>query len=79
MNVPGLSALRGLIADVNGRGWFASATSTRGVKLLRITRDGRFHLLRECPIATWGQPSPDGKSLAYIDQAAFSNFWSIAF
>jgi hypothetical protein len=75
--VPGLGGLLGLIADAKGDGWFASATSSRGVKLLHIDRNGRFHLLRECPSSTWGVPSPDGQRLAFVDQAAFSNFWSI--
>jgi hypothetical protein len=75
--VEGLGGLIGLIADAKGDGWFASATSSRGVKLLHIDRYGRFQLLRECPSSTWGVPSPDGQRLAFVDQAAFSNFWSI--
>jgi hypothetical protein len=77
LEVPGLGGLLGLAADANNNGWFASATSSRGVKLLHIDRDGRFQVLRECPIATWGLPSPDGRRLAFVDQAAYSNFWSV--
>jgi hypothetical protein len=77
LQVPGLGDLLGLRADAKGDGWFASATSSRGVKLLHIDRNGRFQLLRECPSATWIVPAPDGQRLAFVDQAAFSNFWSI--
>jgi hypothetical protein len=75
--IPGLGGLIGLVADAKGDGWFASATSSRGVKLLHIDRNGRFQLLRECPSSTWVVPSPDGRRLAFVDQAAFSNFWSV--
>jgi Tol biopolymer transport system component len=77
LQVPGLGGLLGLVADAKGDGWFASATSSRGVKLLHIDRNGRFQLLRECPSSTWGVPSPNGQRLAFVDQTAFSNFWSI--
>ena len=77
LQVPGLGGLLGLVADAQGDGWFASATSSRGVKLLHIDRNGRFQLLRECPSSTWGVPSPNGQRLAFVDQTAFSNFWSI--
>ena len=75
--VPGLGGLIGLIADANNTGWFATATSPRGVKLLHIDRSGQTQLLRECPNTTWGLPSPDGKRIAFVDQAAISNFWSV--
>jgi len=77
LEVPGLGGLVGLIADANDGGWFASATSSRGVRLLHINRSGQFRVLRECPTATWGLPSPDGRLLAFIDHAAYSNFWSV--
>jgi len=77
LQVPGLGGLLGLVADAKGDGWFASATSSRGVRLLHIDRNGRFQLLRECPSSTWVVPSPNGQRLAFVDQAAFSNFWSV--
>jgi Tol biopolymer transport system component/tRNA A-37 threonylcarbamoyl transferase component Bud32 len=77
LQVPGLAGLLGLIADANDTGWFASATLSRGVKLLHINRAGQFRVLRECPIGTWALPSPDGRRLAFVDQSAVSNFWSI--
>ena len=77
LQVPGLGGLIGRVADANGDGWFASAASSGGVKLLHIDREGRFQLLRECPSSTWVVPSPNGERLAFVDQAAFSNFWSI--
>lgn len=77
LQIPGLGGLIGLVADANDDGWFASATSSRGVKLLHINRNGRFRVLRECPASTWGLPSPDGRLLAFADQASYSNFWSI--
>ncbi len=58
LQVPGLGDLLELVADAKGAGWFASATSSRGVKLLHIDRSGRFQLLQECPSSTWGVPSP---------------------
>jgi len=76
LQVPGLGGLIGLIADAKDDGWFASATSSRGVKLLHINRNGQFRVLRECPTSTWGLPSPDGRLLAFTDHAAYSNFWS---
>jgi hypothetical protein len=77
LRVPGLGGLVGLVADAGDNGWFASATSSRGVKLLHINRNGRFRVLRECPTSTWGLPSPDGRLLAFADHAAYSNFWSV--
>ncbi|HSB14642.1 MAG TPA: hypothetical protein VLE22_09295 [Bryobacteraceae bacterium] len=78
LQVPELGGLLKLVAaDANDNGWFASATSLQGVKLLHIDRNGRFRVLRECPITTWEVPSPDGRRLAFVDQAAFSNFWSV--
>jgi hypothetical protein len=75
--VPGLGGLIGLVADAHNTGWYATATSPRGVKLLHIDREGHFQLLRESPLTTWGLPSPDGRHLAFVDTAAFSNFWSV--
>jgi hypothetical protein len=75
--IGGPGSLLGLVADAKGDGWFASATSSHGVKLLHIDRNGQFKLLRECPSSTWVVPSPNGRRLAFVDQAPFSNFWSI--
>jgi hypothetical protein len=77
LQVPGLGGLRGLIGAADNRGWFASLTFGRGVKLVYIRRNGRFNVLRESPVITWGLPSPDGKRLAFVDQTLSSNLWSI--
>lgn len=75
--MPILGGLLGLVADRKGDGWFASARASQGVKLLHIGRDGRFQVLKECPIATWAIPSPDGRHVAFVDQALFANIWKV--
>jgi len=46
-----------------------------GYDLGFIDRSGKMSVLRQVAVPTWGVPSPDGKKLAFVDQAASTNAW----
>jgi serine/threonine protein kinase len=73
--VQNLSGLRSLVAAVDGKGWFASVTTSIGNRLYYIYPDGRPVSLGN--IQGWAVPSPDGRHVAFLDMIGTVNAWLI--
>jgi Tol biopolymer transport system component len=73
--VHGLGTLAGLSWSADGKGWYVAADTKFGTTLLYVDQRGKSHVIRDTPQSTWGVPSPDGKRLAFVDQAIDSNVW----
>ncbi|MGA8598392.1 MAG: hypothetical protein WB676_27050 [Bryobacteraceae bacterium] len=54
-----LTDLKGLVWAAGGHGWFVSAITTVGNRLLYVYMDGRIRSLGD--IQGWAVPSPDGQ------------------
>jgi eukaryotic-like serine/threonine-protein kinase len=75
--LPGMTDLRGLVWAADGQGWFVSADTTIGNRLLYVYRDGRFQSLGD--IHGWAVPSPDGRRVAFLNAIVATNAWLISF
>ncbi|MBS1850506.1 MAG: winged helix-turn-helix domain-containing protein [Acidobacteria bacterium] len=73
--VRGFGMLSGISWAADGKGWFVAADTGAGTLILYVNQHGATHVLRNTPLGTWGVPSPDGKKLAFVDQAVDSNVW----
>jgi DNA-binding winged helix-turn-helix (wHTH) protein len=68
-------ALVSVIYSPRGDGFYAQVRTGTGYDLGFIDRSGKMSVLRQVAVPTWGIPSPDGKKLAFVDQAASTNAW----
>jgi eukaryotic-like serine/threonine-protein kinase len=73
--LPGMTDLRGLGWAADGQGWFASADTTTGHRLLYVYLDGRFCSLGD--VQGWAVPSPDGHKVAFLNTITATNAWLI--
>lgn len=69
------AVLWGLNWSQDSAGWFAELRKSGNIFLVYIDARGQTHDLRSTPYDTWGDPSPDGKKLAFVDYAADWNVW----
>jgi hypothetical protein len=81
LEVPGRRQLTDLCWAPDGKGWFVSSvTPANGEYLLHVGLRGESQVLYEQPQDgrdTWGDPSPDGKHLAFLRWTAERNVWMI--
>jgi DNA-binding winged helix-turn-helix (wHTH) protein/Tol biopolymer transport system component len=59
----------------DGKGWFVACVDPTGSRLFFVSLAGDVTFLRAASGTTWGNPSPDGKKLAFVDQTVESNIW----
>ena len=69
------AGIAGLTWAVDGKGFYAQASTDAGALLLYVDLHGRAVVLKESVSGTWGVPSPDGKKLAFVDYLVDSNVW----
>jgi hypothetical protein len=73
--LPGIANLRGLVWAADGQAWFVSVDTTVGHRLLYVYTDGQFRSLGD--IEGWAVPSPDGRSVAFLNSITATNAWTI--
>ena len=63
----------------DGKGFYVSSSSPRGVTLLHIDLTGKQSIVwdQKGGLQTWGVPSPDGRHLAIMGHTMDSNVWMI--
>lgn len=75
VDVQGLGRLSGIRWTPDGDGWYVASDTDSGTLLIYVNRKGESRLLRDTPLGTWAVPSPDGRKLAFVDEAVDSNVW----
>jgi len=80
INVRGWHGLSNPVWAADSRGLFVSAAAGQGSKLLHVDSDGRSQVVWQQPFPgiNWegrGIPSPDGRYLAVLAEAADGNVW----
>ena len=70
-----VTTLRGLVWAADGHGWFVSAGTTVGNRLLYVYPNGQFTSLGD--IQGWAVPSPDGRRVAFLNAIIATNAWLI--
>ena len=73
--VHGFGMLSGISWSADSKGWYVAADTATGTSILYVNQMGESRVLRVSPSSTWGVPSPDGRKLAFVDQAVDSNVW----
>jgi hypothetical protein len=73
-----LRNLSGVVWAAGGRGWYVSVLDgTRGL-LLYVDLEGRvLTKLMESMAPTYAVPSPDGRSVAFMDWTVSANVWHV--
>lgn len=71
----GITTLRGVVWAADGNGWFVSADTTVGNRLLYVYPNGQFTYLGD--IQGWAVPSPDGRRVAFLNAIIATNAWLI--
>jgi WD40 repeat protein len=78
--VKGYNRLTAIDWAPDGHSWFVSADTPTGCALAHVYHDGNYRVLwnmRGRRMRTWGIPSPNGKSLAFLGWTINRNSWMI--
>ena len=70
-----LTDLLGLAWASDGNGWFVSAETVVGKRMMYVYPDGRSRSLGN--IEGWAVPSPDGRLVAYLNRIEAANAWMV--
>jgi Tol biopolymer transport system component len=73
--LPDVTFVQSVVWAAGGKGWFVSADTAAGRRLLYVFLDGRYISLGDIP--RWAVPSPDGRKVAFVRNVVGANAWLI--
>jgi Tol biopolymer transport system component len=78
VTINGMKNLNGLVWAANGEGWYAVEKTPLGLVMFYVDADGAhsWELLRAWS-ALWAVPSPDGRKIAFPQDAPWSNAYLV--